>query len=122
MATEARKMAALRAGQSQTAAVALVAPPGLDVPVSITWTGPIDLLVKKVAELSGYTYDGTLGTKPMAPVNVSISVTGVTAFDILADAGAQAGTAADIIIRPDTKKLALRYPPTTPNGGYVKPN
>lgn len=113
-----QRLAALQIDRSGLAPVELKAPAGLDVPVSITWTGPVEQLVKKVAEMTGYTYEGVLGRKPATPVNVSISVTNMSAFQVLADAGAQAGIGADIVIRPDLKKLAVKYPQTTPNGGY----
>lgn len=115
-----QRLAAMKIDRSGMAPVDLKAPPGLDVPVSITWTGPIEQLVKKMAEITGYSYEGVLGSRPAAPVNVSISVNKMSAFQVLADAGAQAGLGADIIIRPDLKKLAVKYPQTTPNGGYVQ--
>ena len=116
-----QRLASLQIDRAGGKTVELKAPEGLDVPVSITWTGPVEQLVKKIAEITGYTYEGVLGSKPAAPVNVSISVSKMSAFQVLADAGAQAGVGADIVIRPDLKKLAVKYPPTTPTGGYVQP-
>lgn len=114
-----QRLAAIQMDRSGTQTVDLQAPEGLDKPISITWTGPIDTLVKKIAEMSGYAYEGELGSKPVNAVHVSVSVTNTSAFHVLADIGAQAGVAADIVIRPDQKRLAVKYPPTTPNGGYV---
>lgn len=114
-----QRLASIQIDRSGVAPVELRAPAGLEKPISITWSGPIDKLVKKVAEMTGYAYEGEIGSKPANQVHVSISVTNLSAFQVLADAGAQAGVAADIVIRPDQKRMAISYPPTTPNGGYV---
>lgn len=114
-----QRLAAMQIDRSGLAPLELKAPEGLDRPISITWTGPIEQLVKKIAEMTGYTYDGVIGSKQANAVHVSISVTNMSAFQVLADAGAQAGVAADIVIRPEQKRIAIKYPPTTPNGGYV---
>ncbi len=116
-----QRLAAIQMDRAGNAPVVeLKAPEGLDKPISITWTGPIEQLVKKVAEMTGYQYEGVLGNKPANAVHVSVSVTNTAAFNVLADAGAQAGVTADIIIRPEQKLVAIKYPPVTPNGGYVE--
>jgi defect-in-organelle-trafficking protein DotD len=94
-------------------------PAGLEMPISINWSGPVESLVKKIAEMTGYDYEAPIGSKPATPVLVSVSVNAVPAFGILADAGAQTGSAADIVIRPDSRKIFVKYPPTVRSGGYV---
>lgn len=116
-----QRLAAIQIDRSGAQPVELKVPKGLEKPISITWTGPIEQLVKKVAEMTNYSYEGVLGGKPANAVHVSVSVTNMTAFHVLADAGAQAGVAADIIIRPEQRKVAVKYPPVTPNGGYAQP-
>jgi hypothetical protein len=113
-----QRLAAIQMDRAGNTAVDLKAPPGLEKPISITWTGPIEQLVKKVSEMTGYQYEGALGNKPANVVIVSVSVNNTAAFNVLADAGAQAGVAADIVIRPEQKMMAIKYPPVTPNGGY----
>ena len=114
-----QRLMAIQMSRSRAVPVELQTPVGLDKPISISWTGPIEQLVKKVAEVSGYTYEDVVGAKPANAVHVSISVTNATVFQVLTDAGAQAGVAADIVIRPGQKQMLIKYPPTTPNGGYV---
>lgn len=114
-----QRLIAIQLNRSGAVPVELQAPEGLDKAISIAWTGPIEPLVKKLAEISGYTYEGVIGAKPANAVNVSISVTNLSVFRVLTDAGVQAGVAADIVIRPGQKQMLIKYPPTTPNGGYV---
>lgn len=116
-----QRLAALRSSTAGVKVADYQVPAGLETPITITWSGPIDGLARKVAELSGYTFDGTVGGTPNSPVIVSISVTSETAFNILANAGAQAGAAADIVVRPEAKRILVKYPPVTRSGGYAAP-
>ncbi len=114
-----QRLAALRGSNGGVQSVELEIPAGLDKPMSITWTGPVDLLVKRVAEFTGYTYDGVIGQKPATPVVVSVAVTNTAAFRVLVDASAQSGSAAEIVVRPDSRKLLVKYPAVTQSGGFV---
>lgn len=112
-----QRLASLKVSNAVTVIQRTPAPPGLEVPVSITWSGPVDQLVQKISELTGYQYGGVLGNSK-TPVLVSMAVVDHTAFTVLADAAAQIGSAADIVIHPDTKKMFVKYPPATGTGGY----
>lgn len=115
------RLAALRSTTSGLVISDRVAPEGLDVPITINWAGPIDGLVRTLSNLTGYKYEGTEGSVPTMPILVSVSVTETSAFNVLANAGAQAGSAADIVIRPSTKSIMVKYAPATQSGGYVNP-
>ena len=91
---------------------------GIDAPISINWTGPIDKLAEKVAEMTGYQYAGTVGSKPPMPVIVTISALGSKGSDVLLDANFQAGSAAEIKVSKETNKITVQFPPTTKSGGY----
>lgn len=112
-----QRLASIRTGTAGVKIDKVEVPAGLEAPISITWSGPIDQLAKKVAELSGYQYGGSMGTSK-TPVLVSISVTNTPAFNVLADAGAQAGSAVDIVVHPNTKKIFVKYSPAARTGGY----
>lgn len=114
-----QRLAAMRSATYGVKVVDFKTPVGLETEISINWAGPIDGLARKISELTGYTFDGTLGPVPTTPVIVSVSATDTSAFSILADAGAQAGTAADIIVQPETKRIIVKYPPVTRTGGYA---
>ena len=92
-------------------------PAGLELPVTLNWAGPVDQLAMKIAELTGYQFGGVLGSTK-TPVLVSMAVINQPAFNVLADAGAQVGSAADIVVHPDTKKIFVKYAPVTRSGGY----
>lgn len=94
-------------------------PDELRTPITINWSGPLDELVHKVADLTGYQYEAAVGSRPNTTVLVHIAVTDLEAHKVLANAGQQAGSAADIVVNPDSKKLYVKYPPNTRNGGYA---
>lgn len=116
-----QRLAALRGANGGLQVADMVAPAGLEMPISINWSGPVDSLVRKIAEVTGYEYEGVIGSKPVTPVLVTVAVTNTPAFNVLADAGAQAGSAADIIVRPETRKILVKYPPVLRNGGFGQP-
>lgn len=93
-------------------------PPGLEVPVSIEWVGPLNGLVEKIAGMTGYKFSGELGNRPAIPVVVSVKQVDRTAWFLIENADSQAHPAANIIVRPDSRELLVQYPPTIRSGGY----
>lgn len=91
---------------------------GLDSPISISWSGPIDRLAEKIAELSGFEYGGVVGKKSATPVIVSIQASNEKGRVILLNANAQSGTAARIEVAENGKKIIVRYPQTIGSGGF----
>jgi hypothetical protein len=91
---------------------------GLDAPISISWSGPIDKLAQKIAELSGFEYGGIVGKRPTVGVNVVINATNEKGRIILLNANAQAGSAARVELSEGSKKIVVRYAPTPGNGGF----
>jgi len=75
---------------------------------SIEWSGPVEPLIKKIAEISHYKVR-ILGTAPAIPVLVSISAKDTPLADILRDAGFQCGDKANVVVYPDKKTIELRY-------------
>lgn len=127
MAVHARKasesmqrLAAMKMAGSKASPSDFTAPPGMDQPIFFGFNGPIEPAVKKLAEMSGYTYAGILGAKPASPVIIAIDLTTTqtTAFNVLMDLGAQTGSAVDIMVDSDAKKMYIKYPPVVRSGGY----
>ena len=112
-----QRLASIRGAHAGVQIEEFKVPVGMEVPVSINWSGPIEELAKKVAGLTGYAYDGIQGV-PKTPVLVTINVVNTPAFNVLADAGAQAGSAADLVIHPDSKTLLVKFPTVARTGGY----
>lgn len=93
---------------------AKIAPPanahriGMAQTASLEWSGPIQALLKKIAQSSGYRLQ-VLGTQPSIPVIVAISKHNVALATILRDAIFQAQQQADINVYPSSKIIELRY-------------
>lgn len=81
---------------------------GMAIPASIDWNGPIEPLVKQIAEATHYQLR-VLGKAPAIPVIVSITAENASMGDILRDIGYQAGRHADVVVFPSTKTVELRY-------------
>ena len=75
---------------------------------SIDWSGPIGPLVARIAHATKYRLE-ILGTAPSIPIVVTLSKKNTPLGYILADAGYQAGTRADIAVFPRRRLMQLRY-------------
>ena len=75
---------------------------------SIEWNGPVEPLVKKIAEASHYKVR-VLGIAPSIPVLVSISAKDTPLADVLRDVGFQCGDKANIVVYSERKIIELRY-------------
>jgi hypothetical protein len=91
---------------------------GLDTPLTLNWSGEVDKLAQKVADLSDLTYLPPIGTKSATTVNVVISASNVKARYILDDANAQMGNSGRINISEEAKTITVQYPPTMRSGGF----
>ncbi len=81
---------------------------GMGARASIDWSGPVQALVDKIADLSQYELK-ILGNEPAVPLVVSITGQDVIVADILKDAGLQLGLRGDIVVYPNSKVIELRY-------------
>lgn len=81
---------------------------GMPQIASIDWNGPIEPLVKKIAESSKFKVN-VLGTSPGIPILVSISAKDTPISDILRNADYQCGKKANIVVYPANKIIELRY-------------
>lgn len=75
---------------------------------NIDWTGPIEPLVRKIAEMTDYRVK-VLGNEPAIPIIVSISQDKVVLADVLKNAGLQAGKRASIYVFPANRVIEIRY-------------
>jgi defect-in-organelle-trafficking protein DotD len=75
---------------------------------SVDWSGPIEQLVKQLADASGYRMR-VLGSKPAIPVLVTVYAKNITVADALRDIGYQGGRRATVVIFPDSRVVELRY-------------
>lgn len=75
---------------------------------SIDWSGPIEPLLKQIADVSNYRLN-ILGTPPAIPVLVTIYSKNRMLGDILRDVGYQCGRRATVVVYPGSGVIELRY-------------
>jgi defect in organelle trafficking protein DotD len=87
------------------------APPNLVQPITLTWTGPIETIVKILSERIGYSYM-TVGNRPPVPVVVTIDVYEKPLVAVLQDVGFQATNRVDLVLDGERQIIELRYAPS----------
>ena len=100
--------------QSKAPAIAVQpihnAPLELKRAITITWVGPAEGLVRKLADRASYTFI-SLGDKPPIPLTVNIDAENKPIIDVLRDAGLQLGMRADIKVDGVREVVELHYAP-----------
>lgn len=81
---------------------------GMTQMATIEWTGPVEPLVKKIAQATHYKLR-VLGRAPPIPIIVAISAKDTLMADILRDVTFQCGTKANISVYPASRVIELRY-------------
>lgn len=81
---------------------------GMGGTADIDWTGPIEPLIRKLADMTDYKLK-ILGSEPTIPIIVSISQDKAVIADILKNAGMQAGKRANIVVFPANRVIEVRY-------------
>src|SRR3990167_7693467 len=75
---------------------------------TIDWSGPVEPLIKQIANASRYGVR-VLGTKPAIPVLVTVNAKNAMLGDILRDVGYQCGKRASVVLFPGSRVIELRY-------------
>lgn len=75
---------------------------------TVDWSGPIEPLVKQLAQAANYRVV-VLGTAPAIPVIVTVYTKNAMLGDILRDVGYQAGRRASVTVFPESRVVELRY-------------
>lgn len=91
------------------------APPELMRAITMNWVGPVDQIVKTLADKSSYRFVA-LGAAPAAPVTVSVDVTNKPIIEVLRSIGLQLGARADVYVDSAERIVALTYAPVTGRG------
>ena len=91
------------------------APPELARAITISWVGPVDQIVKTLADKASYRFV-TLGSVPATPVVVDVNVTNKPIVEVLRSVGFQLGARADIYVDSTERLIALTYSPVTGRG------
>jgi defect-in-organelle-trafficking protein DotD len=75
---------------------------------SVDWSGPVEPLIKQLANASNYRLR-VLGAQPGIPVLVTLNSKNTMLADVLRDVGYQCGRRATVLIYPDSRVIELRY-------------
>jgi defect-in-organelle-trafficking protein DotD len=75
---------------------------------TVDWTGPVEPLLKQIANASNYRLR-TLGTAPAIPVLVTVYAKNAMLGDVLRDVGYQTGKRASVVVFPGSHVIELRY-------------
>lgn len=81
---------------------------GMGGKASIDWSGPVEPLVKQIAETVHYKTK-VIGNAPAIPIIVTVNTKNQPIGDILSNVAYQCGKRADVIVYPETKVVELRY-------------
>jgi len=81
---------------------------GMGQLTTVDWSGPVEPLVKQMAQAAGYRLN-VLGTAPAIPVMVTVYEKDKMLADILRNVGYQCGRRAAVVIYPDNRVIELRY-------------
>ncbi|MFZ9035715.1 MAG: DotD/TraH family lipoprotein [Francisellaceae bacterium] len=76
--------------------------------ISVSWFGPIQTVVEKIAQTVGFSYQ-QYGTLPIMPVFINIDYHSAPAIEVLKNIQLQANNKALISILPDEKIITLRF-------------
>lgn len=92
------------------------APDELNRAITLTWVGPPEQALRKLADRASYNFV-TLGSRPPVPLVVNIDVQNKPVIEVLRDVGLQLGTRADVKVDSQTGIIELHYAPVTGVGG-----
>jgi defect in organelle trafficking protein DotD len=116
--TSLQTLAAIEQTKSPGVAVAPIhnAPEELARAMTITWVGPPEQVLRKLADRASYNYV-TLGNRPPVPLVVNVDVQNKPVIDVLRDIGLQFGVRADVRVDSERRMIELHYAPITGVGG-----
>ncbi len=92
------------------------APDELMRAMTITWVGPPEQILRKLADRASYNFLA-LGNRPPVPLVVNVDVQNKPVIEILRDVGLQLGVRADVKVDSERQMIELHYAPVTGVGG-----
>lgn len=92
------------------------APEELARAMTVTWVGPPEQILRKLADRASYDFI-KLGNPPPVPLVVNINVQNEPVIEVLRDVGLQLGVRADVKVDSEKKMIELHYAPVTGVGG-----
>lgn len=107
-------LAAIEQARSPGVAVQPIhnAPDELNRAMTITWVGPPEQVLRRLADRASYNFV-TLGNRPPVPLVVNVDVQNMPVIEILRDIGLQLGVRADVKVDSTRQMIELHYAPVT---------
>ncbi len=111
-------LAAIEQAKSPGVAVQPIhnAPEELARAITITWVGPPEQILRKLADRASYNFV-TLGNRPPVPLVVNVDVQNMPVIEVLRDIGLQLGVRGDVKVDSERGIIELHYAPVTGVGG-----
>jgi defect-in-organelle-trafficking protein DotD len=107
-------LAAIEQARSPGVAVQPIhnAPDELNRAMTITWVGPPEQVLRRLADRASYNFVA-LGNRPPVPLVVNVDVQNMPVIEILRDIGLQLGVRADVKVDSTRQMIELHYAPVT---------
>ncbi len=111
-------LAAIEQSKSPGVAVQPIhnAPEELARAITITWVGPPEQILRKLADRASYNFV-TLGNRPPVALVVNVDVQNQPVIEVLRDIGLQLGVRGDVKVDSERGIIELHYAPVTGVGG-----
>jgi len=109
-------LASVEQARNPNAAIQQVpyAPQELRRTLSVDWNGPIEPVMRRLADRAGYDMQVN-GDMPPAPLIIALRVREKSVIETLRDIGLQAGQRADVVVDPEHRIVELNYAPVSGN-------
>lgn len=116
--TSLESLAAIEQQKSSGIAVQPIvnAPEELSRAITLTWVGPPEQVLRKLADRASYSFV-TLGNRPPVPLVVNVDVQNQPVIEVLRDVGLQLGVRGDVKVDSQREIIELHYAPVTGVGG-----
>lgn len=107
-------LASIEQQRSPGVAVAPItgAPPELRRAITVNWVGPVEPILKTLADRASYGFQA-YGQQPPVPVVVSIDAENKPVIEVLRSVGLQLGVRADVRVDGQSRMVEIHYAPTT---------
>lgn len=107
-------LAAIEQARTPDVAVAPIASAPIELKRAVTtsWVGPVEPVVKMLADRASYGFQ-TVGNPPPVPIIVSIAVENKPVIEVLRSIGLQLGVRADVTVDSERQIVEVHYGPNT---------
>lgn len=116
--TALQTLAAIEQQRTPDVAVAPIAdaPPELQRAITINWVGPVEPILKLLADRAGYGFQ-TVGRAPPVAAIVSVDAENKPVIEVMRSIGLQLGVRADVSVDGTRRMVEIHYAPAAGAGG-----